>query len=81
MVIAREEEENLKRTATIYEKMDSRSGSRILVAMCADGRQDDAAKLLYYMSDRSAGKMLADMTDAKLAASLSERLKKIRQGS
>ena len=79
VVIEQQEKENLKRMATVYEKMDAAAGSRILMGMCASGQEDDAAKILYYMSQRSAAKLLGEMSDEKLAAKLCEKMKRIKE--
>ena len=79
--IAQEELKNLKRLATTYEKMDATSGSEALTAMCANKQEDDAVKILYFMSERSAAKLLAKMPDKTLVAKLSGKIKKIQQQS
>ena len=79
ILITREERTNLKKTALIYEKMDATSGSEIFKEMCSNKQDDDAAKILRYMSDRSAAKILAALTDKALAARLSEKLKRMRE--
>jgi len=77
--IAKAEEESLKRTATIYDKMDSESGSEILAQMCANKQEADAVKILQFMSERTAAKALAAMQDRSLAAKLSEMMKRVQQ--
>ncbi len=77
--IAQEEKANLKKTAQIYEKMDAASGGRILLGLCEGQQIDDAVKILYYMGDRSAAKLLAEINDKALAAQLTELLKRIRE--
>jgi flagellar motility protein MotE (MotC chaperone) len=77
--IAQEEKVNLKHTASIYEKMDSTSGGRILVGMCESRQIDDAVKILHYMGERPAAKILAEVPDKALAAQLTEMLKRIRE--
>ncbi|KKL80566.1 hypothetical protein LCGC14_2003490 [marine sediment metagenome] len=69
---------NLKKMAKVFDKMDSASSSRILSEKCSSGKEIDAAKILYYMSDRSAAKALAEMTAKGLAAGLTERLKRMK---
>ena len=78
ILISRQEEANLKRTAGVYEKMDSASGSAILVQMCANKQETDAVKILRYMSERAAAKVLAEMPDKSLAAKLSEMMKRVQ---
>jgi flagellar motility protein MotE (MotC chaperone) len=77
--IAKQEEANLKKTAAIYEKMDPASGSEYLTEMCANKQEQDVVKILYLMSERSAAKVLAEMTDTSLAARLTEMMKRIQQ--
>ena len=80
ILIAKQEETNLKRTAAVYEKMDATSGGGIFVQMCADGQENDAVKILYCMSERAAAKLLAEIerTDQPLAAKLSAMMKRIQ---
>lgn len=80
ILIAKQEETNLKRTAAVYEKMDATSGGGIFVQMCADGQENDAVKILYCMSERAAAKLLAEIegTNQPLAAKLSAMMKRIQ---
>jgi len=80
-LIRKQEKANLKYLAIRYDKMDSASSSRILTEMCANHQIDDAVKLLYYMTDRPAAKLLAEMPDKALAAKLSEMIKRIQEES
>lgn len=81
VVIARQEEANLKKTAAIYEKMEPAAGGAILSQMCANQQEQDVVKILHLMSERSAAKVLAEMPDKSLAARLSEKMKRIgREG-
>jgi hypothetical protein len=79
--ITQEELVNLKKTASIYDKMDSASGSRIMIKMCESNQSDDAVKILNYMAERTAAKMLGEIgaADPNLAADLCERLKVIKE--
>lgn len=77
--IATEEKANLKRTASIYEKMDPASGSKILETLYTTSKTDDAVKILYYMSERAAGKILAEISDKTMASKMCEQLKRIRE--
>jgi len=81
ILIAQQEQERLKRTAAIYEKMDSASGAEILRNMCQGKQEEDAVKILYFMSERSAAKLLGEMSDKALAARLCQRMKTIQDGS
>lgn len=79
VVIAQQEEDNLKRIATLYEKMDAVKGSEKLTTMCENGQENDVVKILYYMSDRTAAKVIAEI-DKDIAARLCEKMKKITKG-
>ncbi len=76
--VAQDEKVNLKRTASIYEKMDAASGGKILTGMC-EQQMDDVVKILFYMTERSAAKILGEMPDKTLAARLTERLKRVKE--
>jgi flagellar motility protein MotE (MotC chaperone) len=69
---------NLRKTAAIYEKMDSAAAADVLTEMCKV-QSDDPVKILYYMTERSAGKVLAEIDNRELAAFLSRELKRIEQ--
>ncbi|MFC1635132.1 hypothetical protein ACFL5Z_09840 [Planctomycetota bacterium] len=82
---------NLVSIAATYDKMDSSSAGTIMTNMCkveqaqdieagrAYSSFDDAVKILYYMTERTKAKLLAELatTEPALAASLCNRLKKI----
>lgn len=86
--ISRSEKANLTLIAATYDKMDPASAGKILINMCAKqmesgklegGNIDDAVKILFYMTERTKAKLLAEMvtTEPKLAATLCQRLKRI----
>jgi flagellar motility protein MotE (MotC chaperone) len=86
--IAKSEKANLTAIAATYDKMDPASAGKILINMCAKqmesgriegGNIDDAVKILFYMTERTKAKLLAEMvtTEPKLAATLCQRLKRI----
>ena len=77
--IAKTEQSNMKRIAKMCEKMDSAGSSQMLIGMCNNNQEDDAVKILYYMSERSAGKLLSEITDKTLAAKLCGKLKKVQE--
>lgn len=79
VVIATEEKANLKRVATIYETMDPAKSGQSVTEMCSTNQEDDAARILYMMSERAAGKVLAELGDKGLAAKLVMKIKKIRE--
>jgi hypothetical protein len=87
------EKDNLVLIAATYDKMDASSASKIMVSMCTSQTQpgtidsqssgfDEAVKILYYMTDRTKAKLLAELTTAepKLAAFLTQKLKRIVEG-
>ena len=76
--IAKDEEVNLKRVATVYDKMEAVAATRILEGMCANKQESDAAKILHFMSERSVAKVLAEFTDKNAAAKLCDQLKRIK---
>ncbi len=86
--IAKSEKANLAGIAATYDKMDPASANKILSSMCAKqiesgrirgGAADDAVKILFYMTERTKAKVLAEMvaSEPKLAAVLCLRLKEI----
>jgi len=79
VTISQQEEANLKRTAKIYERMDPEKGGEIFTSMCRNNQEQDVVKILYFMSDRMAAKVLAAIADTQLAARLCESLKKVTQ--
>jgi len=79
IAIAADETKNLKRTAAVYDRMDPAAGGQILQSMCTGNQSSDAVKILYYMSERSVAKLLSEMSDKKLAGSLIEQLKRIKE--
>jgi flagellar motility protein MotE (MotC chaperone) len=77
--IGTQERTNIKRLAKVYEKMDAATGGEILIGMCKNKQEDDAVKILRYMSERSAGKVLSEMTDKELAARLCTKLQRLQE--
>jgi flagellar motility protein MotE (MotC chaperone) len=59
--------------------MDPVRGGGILSGMAANKQLDDVAKILFYMSERTSAKMLAEITDKVVAAQLTEKMQKIRE--
>jgi hypothetical protein len=81
------EKVNLISIAATYDKMDSSSASKIILNMCKSGQMqnilgktgssfDDAVKILYYMTERTKAKLLAELanTEPSLATLLNNRL-------
>ena len=83
--IAETEKVNLMSIAAAYDKMDSVSAGKILTNMTKVGNGrggsgfDDAVKILYYMTERTKAKLLAELVSSEpdLAAVLCRRLKQI----
>ena len=61
--------------------MDSASGSKIMIKMSQAQQTDDAVKILNYMTERTAAKMLGEIgtADPNLAAELCDRLQRIKE--
>lgn len=72
---------NLKKTAAIYEKMDAASGGKVVEQMCAGSQEDDAAKILRFMSERSAAKLMQEISDKALVARLCDKMKRMKEES
>jgi hypothetical protein len=96
--IDRIEKTNLVSIAAAYDKMDVTGASKIITNMCSKKAKsenksfeagnivssfDDAVKILYYMSERTKAKLLAELADSQpdLAAALCKRLKQIVEGT
>lgn len=75
------ERTNFQRIAGTYDKMDPAQAGKILATMVTNNQMPDAVKILYYMNERSAGKLLGEVgTNApEVAAALSLQLKRIRE--
>jgi flagellar motility protein MotE (MotC chaperone) len=74
---------NLQRIAATYDKMDSAQSAKILLTMSSNSQIKDAVKILYYMSERSASKVLGEIgtTRPETAGTLSLLLKQIKEKS
>lgn len=77
--VSKQEKANLQKIAATFEKMDPTKGGGILSGMAANEQVDDVAKILFYMSERSSAKMLAEISDKTLAAKLTGMMQKIRE--
>lgn len=75
------EKTNFQRIASSYDKMDPAQAGKIMVTMVTGNQMPDAVKILYYMNERTAGKLLGEVgTNApEVAAALSLQLKRIRE--
>jgi len=92
------EKTNLVSIAATYDKMDVTGASKIITNMCGtqdtsktqaikpsnvSNSFDDAVKILYYMTERTKAKLLAELATSEpaLAAALCKRLKQIIEGT
>jgi flagellar motility protein MotE (MotC chaperone) len=77
------EQTNFKRLAATYEKMDAAQAGRIMVNMAASNQLQDSVKILYYMNERTAGKLLTEIATMKpeLASVICMQLKHVKEGS
>lgn len=89
--IAQSEKANIIKIAATYDKMESSSASKILTNLCKNETQNsvstnssnmnDAVKILYYMTERTKAKLLAELvtSEPELAAVLCQKLKTITE--
>jgi flagellar motility protein MotE (MotC chaperone) len=77
VIVQQSEEANLKKTAEIYGKMTPERAAQVLTQMYNAGQQDTVVKIIYLMQDRSAAKTLEAITDAKVGAQITEKLKQV----
>ena len=79
--IAALEARNMQKLASTYDTMDSASSSKIMISMASHNQLQDAVKILYYMTDRTSGKLLAEITNSQpdLASVFSLQLKRIKE--
>lgn len=75
----KEEQDNLKKMSGMYNSMSPDSAAKILQNLADTGKMDTAVKVLGQMQERQAAKVLAELTDAGLAAQLVEKLKSLRR--
>lgn len=88
--IAKTEKANLMKIAATYDKMKATGSSKILINLCTiqmqttgsgglDSSMSDAVKILYYMTERTKAKLLAELSTSEptLAAVLCQKLKQI----
>lgn len=80
------EQQNLTGIAATYDKMNAGGAAEIFTNMSKLNTEqsrglDDVVKILYYMNDRTKAKVLAELvnTEPKLAAVLSQELKRIKE--
>jgi flagellar motility protein MotE (MotC chaperone) len=75
------EKANLTKIASSYDKMDPAQSAKILTTMASNNQIKDAVKILYYMSERNAGRLLGEIgtTRPETASALSLQLKQIKE--
>lgn len=76
------EKKNLVRIAATYDKMDVTQSSEIMINMASSQQLDDAVKIMYLMSERTAAKLLGEISANKpeLASLLTIELTKVKDG-
>ncbi len=79
VAVSAQEKVNLKKLATVYEKMDPVKCAKTITEMCVGSQEDDAAKIIHFMSEKGAAKLLAEITDKGVAAGLTMKLKCIQE--
>jgi chromosome segregation ATPase len=84
--INQSEEQNYASIAATYDRMKAEGAAKIFVNMSQMNTSEskglnDVVKILYYMNDRTKAKVLAELVgnEPKLAAVLSQELKKIKE--
>jgi len=75
------EKSNVQSIAGRYDKMDITQASKIMVNMVSNNQLDDAAKIIYYMSERTSGKLLGEIGNTKpeFAVILCNQLKRMSE--
>lgn len=76
------EKANFQRLASTYEKMDAAQAGKIMLSMAAGSQIHDVVKILYYMNDRNAGKVLGEIAASRpeVAGAVSLQLKRVKEG-
>lgn len=79
--ITNAEKTNMLRLATYYDKMDVTQASKIITNMATGSQLNDAVKIIHYMTERTAGKLLGEIgnTQPDLASILSQQLKRVKE--
>ena len=81
VVVTKQEAVNIKKTATFFEKMEPAAGGKLLVEMVNNKQEDDAVKILRSLSDKTAAKMLGEISDKAVVAKLLDKLKRVTEQS
>jgi flagellar motility protein MotE (MotC chaperone) len=79
--IKKTEQTNMKNLAARYDKMSTDLATNIMINMASNNQLNDAVKIMYYMSERTSGKLLGEIGNSKpnLAALISLQLKRIKE--
>jgi len=75
------EKNNFQRLASTYEKMDATKAGVIMTTMATGNQLQDSVKILYYMNERTAGKLLAEIgtKQPELASVICMKLKHVKE--
>ena len=75
------EKKNVQKTASIYDKMKPKSASDIIINLSKTNQLDYAVKIAYYMTERTAANLLAEISKSEpsLAAVISDKLRHIEE--
>ena len=75
------EKDNLVKLAACYDKMETDKAAQTVFTMMENSQIEDAAKLIYYMSDRNAAKLIGEIAskNSEYAAQISEKLKRVKE--
>ncbi|MBL7139335.1 MAG: hypothetical protein ISS74_00335 [Planctomycetes bacterium] len=77
LIVAADEQSSLRRTAAIYDKMDAAEAAGIIESMCKNAQDADAVKILQFMEERTAAKVLAAIKDKDLVAGITQKMKRM----
>ena len=73
------EKKNIERLAVMYEAMPPETAAKIFQEMADRGNMDTAVRVLVQMRERQAGKVIAEIPDAALAAQLMEKIRQMKR--
>lgn len=74
---------NMQKIANTYNTMDSTQASKILISMASHNQLNDAVMIIYYMTERTAGKLLGEISSSQpeLASMFCMQLKRIKESN
>jgi len=75
------EKQNIEKMSKMYDAMTPEAAAPILKEMAERGRLDMAAKILVFMKERNAARVLEAMNDPALAIQVLDRMRGIRAAS